>query len=88
MPAQSVVISNVTLTLDQLLAAIRQLDKPARIRVAKTLVATEMDTKLSALIARLAEREPADDIADEVIKDEVDMPLRSREGYALHRTLP
>lgn len=78
MPAQSVIVSDVTLTLDQLLAAIRQLDEPARIRVAKTLVATEMDTKLSALIARLAEREPADDIADDVITNEVNIARQSR----------
>ena len=64
MSSQSVIVPNVTLTLDQLLAAIQQLDEPARVQVAKALLATEMDSKLSALIARLAEREPADDIDD------------------------
>ena len=71
MSSQSVVVPNVTLTLDQLLAAIRQLDEPARVQVAKALLVTEMDAKLSALIARLAEREPADDIDDDVINAEI-----------------
>ena len=71
MSSQSVVVPNVTLTLDQLLAAVQQLDEPARVQVAKALLATEMDAKLSALIARLAEREPADDIDDDVINAEI-----------------
>lgn len=72
MTSQSLVtVPNVTLTLDQLLIAIKQLDEPARVQVAKTLLQTEMDNKLSALIRRLAERQPPPNITDQVINAEV-----------------
>lgn len=67
-----VVTADVTLTLDQLLAAIRQLDEPARLKVAQALLASDNDASLTALIRRLAEREPADDISDAVIGAEID----------------
>ncbi len=73
-----VTIPNVTLTLDQLLDAIRHLDEPARIQVAQVLLEAEMDAKLVALISRLAQREPADDISDDTINAEVSAVRQSR----------
>ena len=78
MSSRSVTVPNVTLTLDQLLAAIRQLDAPARQEVAQALVATELDANLAALIRRLAEREPADDITDAVVNAEIAAVRQSR----------
>jgi len=69
---------NVTLTLDQLLTAIRQLDEPARTQVAQALLETDLDTKFAALIRRLAEREPATGISDEIINAEIRAVRRSR----------
>lgn len=71
-------VPNVTLTLDQLLAAIRQLDEPGRKEVAQVLLATEMDANLAALIARLAERAPAEDIRDDVINAEISTVRQNR----------
>ena len=73
MASQSVVVTaNVTLTLDQLLQAIQQLDEPTRLKVAQALLAADSGGKLAALIGRLAEREPADDISDAAINAEID----------------
>ncbi len=47
-------IPNVRLGLDQLLVAIRELDKSARIKVARVLAETEMDSELAELIGQLA----------------------------------
>jgi hypothetical protein len=77
-PSPVVTVPNVTLTLDQLLEAIRQLDETARIQVAKALLDTELDTKLAALIRRLAERQPADDISDAMVNAEVRVIRESR----------
>lgn len=66
----TVTVPNVALTLDQLLGAIRQLDDLARVRVAETLLETEMDAKLTALLQRLTERQPAT-IADADIHAEI-----------------
>lgn len=70
MSSKAVTVPNVTLTLDQLLAAIRQLDEPARVQVAHALLQTELDTKLAALIRRLAERRPSV-VSDTVINEEI-----------------
>jgi hypothetical protein len=67
----TVTVPNVTLTLEQLLAAIRQLDEPARKEVAQVLLETDSDAKLASLIARLAGREPADDVSDDEINAEI-----------------
>ncbi|MBV6505480.1 MAG: hypothetical protein ILNGONEN_01042 [Syntrophorhabdaceae bacterium] len=67
----SVTASNTTLNLEQLLTAIRQLDMPARTQVARVLLETEWDAKLTALIQRLTERPPMDEISDEFINAEV-----------------
>ncbi|HLF00920.1 MAG TPA: hypothetical protein VI547_03020 [Anaerolineales bacterium] len=67
----TVTIPNVSLTLDQLLTAIRQLDEPARIQVARILLETDLDAKMMALIRRLAERKPVTQISDAMIVAEV-----------------
>lgn len=67
----SVAASNATLNLEQLLSAIRQLDMPARTQVARVLLETEWDAKLTALIRRLTERPPLDEISNEIINAEV-----------------
>ena len=64
-------LANGTLTLDKLLAAIRQLDEPARAQVAQALLEADFDAKLATLIRRLAARQPADDITDDDIDVEV-----------------
>ena len=66
-----VTIPNITLTLEQLLAAIRQLDKSARIQVAQVLIETEMDVKLTNLIEQLAKTPPAEDISEADIAAEI-----------------
>ena len=71
-------VPNVTLTLDQLLAAIRQLDEPSRKEVARVLLATELDAKLAALLSRLAEGAPADDVSDNDINVEISTVRQSR----------
>ena len=68
----------VSLTLDQVLELIRQLDSSARIQVAQLLLETELDLRLETLIRRLAEREPADDITGTMIDDEVKAVRQSR----------
>ncbi len=73
-----VTVPNVTLTLDQLLDAIRQLDRSARVKVAEVLLESEMDAKMTALLRRLAERNPADNISDSVIATEVRAIRESR----------
>lgn len=78
MSSSPVIVANVTLTLDQLLDAVRQLDEPARIRLARALLAADADAHLAALIGRLAAREPADDIGDAVINAEVDAARHHR----------
>jgi hypothetical protein len=79
MVADSVVVTTtITLTLDQLLEAIRQLDEPGRIRVARALIAADEDARLAALIARLAAREPADEIDDALITAEIDAVRHAR----------
>lgn len=63
-PATVVTIPNVNLTLEQLLFAIRQLDEPARVQVARILAETHMEAKLAALIKQLTQNPPANDISD------------------------
>jgi hypothetical protein len=66
-----VTISNVDLTLDQLLAAIHQLDEASRIQVARALAETKMDADLASLIDQLAKSPPANDISDRDVDAEV-----------------
>lgn len=71
----TVIVPNVTLTLEQLVDAIRRLDEPARAQVARALleIDADLDAQLDALIRRLEAREPADDISD----SEIDAEIRS-----------
>ncbi|HUT14324.1 MAG TPA: hypothetical protein VMY42_27810 [Thermoguttaceae bacterium] len=94
MPGQStaITIPNVKLSLEELLAVIRQLDGPARAEVARVLAETKMDAELSRLIEELAESPPIEDIPDDQICAEVkivrqgkriaaDAKDRNRHGY-------
>lgn len=76
----TVTIPNVSLTLDQLLTAIRQLDELARIQVARILLETDLDAKMMALIRRLAERKPVTQISDAMIVAEVRAVRESRKN--------
>jgi hypothetical protein len=71
MNSSLVTIPNIQLALDDLLNAIRQLDEPARRQIAKALLETEMDSKLSQLIEQLVTRAPADDVSDADINAEI-----------------
>ncbi|MCL5999155.1 MAG: mediator of RNA polymerase II transcription subunit 17 [Chloroflexi bacterium] len=74
----TVVVSNVTLTLDQLIDAVRQLDEPGLNQVAQALLEVDSNIKLAELIRRLAEREPAGDVSDEAIRAEIVAVRQSR----------
>ncbi|MBI5879337.1 MAG: hypothetical protein HZB53_16945 [Chloroflexi bacterium] len=73
MTQPTVTVPNVTLTLDQLVGAIRNLDRPARVWIARALIEidADLDAQLDDLIRRLETREPADDITDSDIEAEV-----------------
>jgi len=64
-------VVSVTLTLDQLVAAIRQLDEPGRARVAQTLLDLDRQARWSSFIERLYAHEPADNITDDMINAEI-----------------
>jgi hypothetical protein len=74
----TVTISQVELTLDQLVAAIRQLEPDARSEIAKVLMETELDARMAELINRLASRPPADDISDADVVSEVNAVREQR----------
>jgi len=74
----TVTIPEVQLSLDQLVAAIRQLEPSARSEVAKALMETEMDARMAELIQSLASRPPVDDISDEEIAAEVNAVREQR----------
>lgn len=74
----TVTIPQVELTLDQLVAAIRQLEPNARLEIAKALMETELDTRMAELIRRLANRPPTDDITDAEIVAEVNAVREQR----------
>ncbi len=67
----TITIPNVQLTIDQLVAVVRHLEPDDRAKVAQALLADEMDTKLTQLIKRLANKTPVIDITDEDINEEV-----------------
>jgi len=75
-----VTIPNITLTLDQLLDAMRQLDKSTRIKVAQVLLEseTEMDAKMTALLRHLVEQRPVDSVSDDVVTAEIRAVRESR----------
>ncbi len=65
-----IIIPNVRLGIEDLLAVIQGLDATSRTRVAKALVNAEMDARFSGLIEQMAARVP-DDITDAEIDQEV-----------------
>ncbi len=66
-----ITIPEVKLSVDQLFKVVRQLDDSSRIELARILMETEMDAKLSKLIENLAKSPPATDIGDEDIETEI-----------------
>ena len=71
MPATIVTIPNIQLTLEQLIAAVRQLDPNARSEVAQALLTEDMDERFAQLISRLADKPPVTDITDDDINAEI-----------------
>lgn len=74
----TVTIPKVELSVDQLVAAVRQLEPKARLEIARALVETELDVRMAELIHRLASRPAADDISDADIVAEVNAVRRQR----------
>jgi hypothetical protein len=74
----TVTIPQVELTLDQLVAAVRQLEPDARSEIAKVLMETELDARMAELIKSLASRPPADDVSDADIVSEVKAVRKQR----------
>lgn len=70
MQSAEITIPNVRLNLNQLLAVIRDLDKPSRVQVAKVLAETDLDAELDDLIVRLASV-PEKNISDADIAKEI-----------------
>ncbi len=71
MSSVQITVPEVTLTLDQLLAAIRQLDDDALDEVTRTIWAIHHDARLSTLMHRLSQRHLDDDLSDAEIAAEV-----------------
>jgi hypothetical protein len=73
MSSSTVTISNikVQLTVEQLLAAVRQLEPRDRARVARAITDAELDTELAQLIAELYNQPPITDISDVDILAEI-----------------
>lgn len=74
----TVTIPKVELSVDQLVAAVRQLEPRARLEIARALVETELDVRMAELIHRLASRPAADDISDADIVAEVHAVRKQR----------
>ena len=68
----------VQLTVEQLVAAVRQLKSQERAQVAKALADTELDAKLTQLITELYNRPPVTDITDADIQAEVQAVRQQR----------
>lgn len=79
MPSMTTVtIPKVELSLDQLVAAVRQLEPKTRLEIARALVETELDTRMAELIHRLASRPATDDFSDADIVAEVNAVREQR----------
>lgn len=74
----TITIPKVELSVDQLVAAVRQLEPRERLEIAKALVETELDVRMAELIHRLASRQAADDISDADIVAEVNAVRKAR----------
>ena len=68
---RTVKIPEIELTIEQLVAAIRQLEPEARSEIAEALMEAELDARMAALIKSLTNRSAADDITDADILAEV-----------------
>ena len=81
MPSATVMIPNaqVELTIEQLIAAMRQLEPIQKKQVARALAEDELDTELTNLIAELYSKPPVTDISDANILNEV-QAVRQRRG--------
>lgn len=77
MSSTTITISNVRLTLDELISSIRMFDQETRAQVLDALIADEVDTRLGALIQRLANKQPSEDILDADIDAEIQAVRRS-----------
>ncbi len=73
MASSTVTIPNirVQLTVDQLVAAVRQLDPRDRARVARAVTDAELDVELAQLIDDLYSQPPVTDISDSEIQAEI-----------------
>lgn len=73
MTASFVTIPNikVQLTVDQLVAAVRQLDPGERAKIARALTDAELDQELAQLISEFYSQPPVTDISDVDILAEV-----------------
>ena len=69
--SDTVVVPFVTLTLDQLLDAIRLLDERGLYQVANVVLERHHDSALSGLIERLSQRESVDYLSDSDLVAEV-----------------
>lgn len=76
--AGEIIVPNVTLSLEQLLAVIRQLDEKGRALIARALLESKMDDEFNELLRELSEATPADDITDAEIQAEVRAVRESR----------
>ena len=79
-PSVRVTIPNVTLTLDQLLAAIRQLDDRSLSQVAQAIIEKDRDARMIELIHRLraGQRDATSDVSDDVINAEIQAVRQAR----------
>ncbi|HEY3289465.1 MAG TPA: hypothetical protein VGK87_04995 [Anaerolineae bacterium] len=79
-PSVRVTIPNVTLSLDQLLVAIRQLDERSLSQIAQAILEKDRDVRLIELIRRLSQRDTAltTDVSDDVINAEVQAVSQAR----------
>ena len=82
MATETVVVPSVTLTLDQLLAAVRQLDERGLHQVASVVLEKAHDAALTSLMLRLAGRESVGDISDEELAAEVRAVRNERSARA------
>jgi hypothetical protein len=75
---KTITIPQVELSLDQLVAAIRQLEPAARSEIAKALMDAELDARMAELIQSLSSRPAADDVTDADIVTEVNAVREQR----------
>ncbi|MEM8503179.1 MAG: hypothetical protein AAF716_08505 [Cyanobacteria bacterium P01_D01_bin.1] len=62
---------SVSITFDQLVAAVQQLQPNERTRLAQVLIRTDLQTDLARLLREIYDEPPVDDITDADIAAEV-----------------